>query len=74
MSTSAKSNPRCATWSHDLLTLEATGDYAGAKHLMDTLGVIRPEEQKTIDSLKDVPVDIAPVFVTATSLAGAFQP
>jgi Peptidase family M49 len=59
---------------HDLLTLEATGNYAGAKHLMDTLGVIRPEEQKTIDSLKDVPVDIAPVFVTATSLAGSLQP
>jgi hypothetical protein len=59
---------------HDLLTLEATGDYTGAKHLMDTLGVIRPEEQKTIDSLKDVPVDIAPVFVTATSLAGVMQP
>ncbi len=59
---------------HDLLTLEATGDYAGAKHLMDTLGVIRPEEQKTIDSLKEVPVDIAPVFVTATSLAGSLQP
>jgi hypothetical protein len=59
---------------HDLLTLEATGDYAGARHLMDTLGVIRPEEQKTIDSLKDVPVDIAPVFVTATSLAGVMHP
>jgi hypothetical protein len=41
---------------------------------MDTLGIIRPEEQKTIDSLKDVPVDIAPVFVTATSLAGSLQP
>jgi len=59
---------------HDLLTLEATGDYAGAKQMMDTLGVIRPEEQKTIDSLKDVPVDIAPLFVTAASLAGDLQP
>jgi hypothetical protein len=59
---------------HDLLTLEATGNYAGAKHMMDTLGVLRPEEQKTIDGLKELPVDIAPVFVTATSLAGALQP
>jgi hypothetical protein len=59
---------------HDLLTLEATGDYSGAKQFMDRLGVIRTEEQKTIDSLKDVPVDIAPVFVTATSLTGALQP
>ena len=55
---------------HNLLTIEATGDYAGAKHLMDTLGVIRPEQQKTIDSLTDVPVDIAPVFVTATQIVG----
>ena len=59
---------------HDLLTLEATGDYAGAKRLMDKMVVIRPEEQKTIDSLKDVPVDIAPVFVTAASLVGNLQP
>ena len=59
---------------HDLLTLEATGNYAGAKQLMDTLGVIRPEEQKTIDGLKDVPVDIAPNFVTATSLVGELKP
>ena len=27
---------------HDLLTLEAEGNYAGAKHMLDTLGVIRP--------------------------------
>ena len=59
---------------HDLLTLEATGDYAGARHMMDTLGVIRPEEQKTIDGLQGVPVDIAPVFVTATALAGDLRP
>jgi hypothetical protein len=59
---------------HDLLTIEATGDYARAKHLMDTLGVIRSEEQKTIDSLKGVPVDIAPNFVTATSLVGDLRP
>lgn len=58
---------------HDLLTVEATGDYLGAKRMMDTLGVIRPQEQKTIDGLKDVPVDIAPVFVTAQQLAGDWQ-
>jgi len=59
---------------YNLLAVEATGDYAGAKHMMDTLGVIRPEEQKTIDSLSGVPVDIAPVFVTAQQLAGDLQP
>jgi hypothetical protein len=50
---------------HDLLTLEATGDYAGAKRMLDELGVIRPEMQKALNALTDIPVDIEPVFVTA---------
>jgi hypothetical protein len=45
---------------HDLLTLEAQGDYAGAKHMLETLGVVRPGMQKAIDGLKGIPVDIAP--------------
>ena len=54
---------------HDLLTLEATGDYAGAKKMLDELGVLRPELAKALDSLKDIPTDIEPVFVTADKLA-----
>jgi Peptidase family M49 len=46
---------------HDLLTIEARGDYAGAKHMLDTLGVIRPGMQHALDGLKDIPVDIDPV-------------
>ncbi len=46
---------------HDLLTLEAQGDYAGAKHMLDTLGVIRPPMQHAIDGLKRIPTDIDPV-------------
>jgi hypothetical protein len=46
---------------HDLLTLEAQGDYAGAKKLLATLGVIRPPMQAAIDRLKDIPIDIDPV-------------
>ena len=53
---------------HDLLTLEATGDYAGAKRMLDELGVIRPNMQKALDSLTAIPVDIEPVFVTANQL------
>ena len=53
---------------HDLLTLEATGDYAGAKRMLDELGVIRPNMQKALDSLISIPVDIEPVFVTANQL------
>jgi hypothetical protein len=53
---------------HDLLTLEATGDYVGAKRMLDELGVIRPNMQKALDSLIAIPVDIEPVFVTANQL------
>ncbi len=52
---------------HDLLTVEATGDYQGAKRMLE-LAVIRPEIQKTIDRLADIPTDIDPVFVTAGML------
>ena len=46
---------------HDLLTLEAQGDYAGAKHMLDTLGVMRPAVQRALDASKNLPTDINPV-------------
>ena len=46
---------------HDLLTIEAQGDYAGAKKLLDSLAVVRPGMQKALAGLKDVPTDIAPI-------------
>lgn len=46
---------------HDLLTVEAEGNYAGAKKMLDELGVIRPALQKALDKLKDLPTDIEPV-------------
>jgi hypothetical protein len=54
---------------HDLLTVEAEGDYAGAKKMLDELGVIRPAVQKALDNLRDLPTDIEPIFVTADELA-----
>lgn len=48
---------------HDLLTLEAQGDYAGAKKMLDTLAVVRPNMQKALDRLADIPVDILPRLV-----------
>ncbi|MGA8877134.1 MAG: hypothetical protein WB555_16475, partial [Candidatus Korobacteraceae bacterium] len=54
---------------HDLLTVEAEGNYAGAKHMLDTLGVLRPEFKAALDKLGDIPVDIEPVFVTADEVA-----
>jgi peptidase M49-like protein len=49
---------------HELLTLEATGDYAGAKQWMAQLGTIRPEVQRALARLKSVPTDIEPIFET----------
>jgi len=54
---------------HTFLTIEAKGNYAGAKDLLDSLGVIRPEVQKTLDKLQDIPTDIEPLFTTADELA-----
>lgn len=46
---------------HDLMTIEAQGDYAAAKHMLETFGVVRPAMQKALDGLKDLPTDIDPV-------------
>ena len=50
---------------HELLTVEAEGSYEKAKAMLDKYSVIRPEMQGALDSLKDVPVDIEPIFPLA---------
>jgi hypothetical protein len=52
----------------EFLTLEAEGNYAKAKQMIETLGVVRPNTQAVLDKLTGVPVDIAPRFVTAMDL------
>lgn len=59
---------------HDLLTIEARGDYAGAKKMLDELGVVRPVLKRTLDRLHDIPTDIEPIFVTADEIAPASVP
>ncbi len=54
---------------HDLLTLEATGDYTGAKKMLDELGALRPQLAAALGTLKDIPTDIEPHFATADSVA-----
>jgi hypothetical protein len=49
----------------ELLTIEATGDYARAKALLDKYGVETPEMKTVTATLKDIPVDITPVFPAA---------
>ena len=53
---------------HELLTIEATGNYAVAKDLQQRLGIIRPEVQRALDRLKALPIDIDPLPVTADEL------
>jgi hypothetical protein len=52
----------------EIMTLQANGDYAGAKDMLDRLGVVRPEVKKVLDKLTGVPVDIEPKFTTAAQL------
>ena len=47
---------------HDLLTIEAEGSYDNAKAILDKFAVIRPPMQQALDKLKNVPVDIEPIF------------
>lgn len=54
-----------------IMTLQAHGDYEGVKSLMARMVVIRPEIQRILDQLGQVPVDIAPQFVTANTLQPA---
>jgi hypothetical protein len=49
----------------EIMTLEAEGNYAKAKDLLDRLGVVRPPVQKVLDRLTGVPVDIEPNFTSA---------
>jgi hypothetical protein len=64
----AKIRQNVTDLARDLMTLQATGDYAAAKQLLSTMAVVRPPAQQVFDKLKGVPVDIEPRFVTAGQL------
>jgi len=59
---------------HELLTIEAQGDYDSAQKMLSKLAVMRPELQHALDRMNHVPVDIEPIFVTAEKLAPAQHP
>ena len=63
-----KAKKGVAGLTRELLTLQATGDYAATRKLFDRLIVMRPKVQAVIDRLTDVPIDIRPRFVTADKL------
>jgi hypothetical protein len=53
-----------------ILTLEAEGSYNNAKEMLDKYGIVRPEMQKALDRLRDIPVDIEPNFSLVPKVAG----
>ena len=53
---------------HDIMTIQAHGDYVAAQKLLKSKVNVRPEVQRVIDRLRSVPVDIAPRLVTAEEL------
>ena len=48
--------------SHDILMLEALGDYDGTKAFIEKYGTVGPEMQAAWDGLKEVPIDIEPIY------------
>jgi hypothetical protein len=61
----AKSRDAVRDLATELLTIEATGDYARAKALLDRYGVETEEMKRVNAMLADIPVDITPVFPAA---------
>ncbi len=52
----------------EIMTIQAEGSYARAKELLDKYVMIRPDMQKVLDRLSDVPTDIAPTFPLVKTL------
>lgn len=68
----AKIKEAVAALTREILTLQAEGSYAKAQDLLKRLAVIRPEIQRALDKLKEIPIDIEPRFTAAERLlAGA---
>jgi hypothetical protein len=59
-----------ADLAREIMSLQAKGDRDAARAWLARDGVVRPGVQKLIERARDVPVDIAPRFVTAEALAG----
>ncbi len=61
----SKTHEAVKSLSNELLMIEATGDFQRAERLLEKYGVTNNEITRVTDSLKGIPVDIAPVFPTA---------
>jgi hypothetical protein len=61
----AKSREAVRSLANELLMIEATGDYARGRALLEEYGHSSPEIDAAIAKLSDIPVDITPVFIAA---------
>lgn len=59
---------------HDMLMLQATGDYEGTGRFLARYGKPSPALLEAIGRLGDVPVDIRPSYPAATALLAAASP
>ncbi len=64
----AKIKQGVTSLTHEFMTIQAEGNYEKAKDMETRLGVIRPEVQRALDKMKNIPIDIEPKFVTAEQL------
>ena len=54
---------------HDLLMIEALGDYDGAKAFVEKFGEMPAEMKAALDSLSDIPTDIRPSYPIEKQMA-----
>ncbi|MCP3102928.1 hypothetical protein LZ198_29025 [Myxococcus sp. K15C18031901] len=64
----AKMKQSVASLTKQLMEIQGKGDRKAAEALLAKMGVVRPPVAKVLERLKDVPVDIAPHYVTAEEL------
>jgi len=64
----ARIRPAVAGLTHEILTLQATGDYPKARDWLARMQPLKPEVRRVFERLGAVPTDIRPRFVTANAL------
>jgi hypothetical protein len=68
-----KIQPAIESLSHDILMLEARGDYEGTKAFMEKYGAMDPDVKTQLENLKGVPVDIEPRFALESEFGGTLK-
>lgn len=61
----ARAKAGAESLTREIMTIQATGDYARAQALLARMVVLRPEVQKALARLTDLPIDIEPIFTAA---------